>query len=90
MSLSEHEARRRLRATLAAVAPDVTLDTAAVHRVDAPFPGVAYGLRLGHANALLFLPLSEIDGEGWEQRLATRLGQAREYLQQFPLAQVRS
>ncbi len=89
MPLSEREARRRLRATLTAVAPDAELDAAAVRYVDAPYPGVQYGLRLGEANALLFLPLSDIDGEQWPARLADRLRQARAYLEQFPLARVR-
>src|SRR3970040_1423593 len=56
MSLSEQEARRRLRSTLVGVAPDVVLDVAAVHWADAPYPGVKYGLRLGQANALLSIP----------------------------------
>lgn len=86
MSLSEQEARRRLQSTLAAVAPDVALDAAAVHWVDAPYPGMKYGLRLGQANALLFLPVADIDGDGWPERLAERLRQAREYLEHFPLA----
>jgi len=86
MSLSEQEARRRLELTLAAVAPDVALDAAAVHWVDAPYPGMKYGLRLGQANALLFLPVADIDGDGWPERLAERLRQAREYLEHFPLA----
>ena len=86
MSLSEQEARRRLELTLAAVAPDVALDAAAVHWVDAPYPGMKYGLRLGHANALLFLPVADVDGDGWPQRLGERLRQAREYLEHFPLA----
>src|SRR3990170_175530 len=84
MSLSEQEARRRLQSMLAAVAPDVALDAAAVHWVDAPYPGVKYGLRLGHANALLFLPVADIDGDGWPERLAERLRQGREYLEHFP------
>jgi hypothetical protein len=86
MSLSEQEARRRLESTLAAVAPDAALDAAAVHWVDAPYPGVKYGLRLGQANALLFIPVADIDGDGWPERLAERLRQAREYLEHFPLA----
>lgn len=89
MPLSEQEARRRLRSTLAAVAPDVDLDTAAVRWVDAPYPGVKYGLRLGQANALLFMPVADIDGEGWPERLAERLRQARDYLEHFPLARAR-
>lgn len=89
MPLSEQEARRRLRATLATVAPDVVLDAASVHRVDSPYPGVSYGLQLGEANALLFLPLADIEGDGWEDHLAVRLRSAHEYLQQFPLARVR-
>lgn len=86
MSLSEQEARRRLRSTLAGVAPDVVLDDAAVHWADAPYPGVKYGLRLGQANALLFIPVADIDGEGWPERLAERLRQAHAYLEHFPLA----
>jgi hypothetical protein len=84
--LSEAEARRRLQTTLAAVAPEVTLDAAAVRWVDAPYPGVKYGVRLGQANALLFLPAEDIDGEGWAERLALRLRQGRDYLETFPLA----
>lgn len=86
MPLAEQEARRRLQATLAAVAPDVALDPAAVLWVDAPYPGVKYGLRLGQANAVLFMPVADIDGDGWPERLAERLRQAREYLEHFPLA----
>ncbi len=89
MPLSEQEARRRLKATLATVAPHVVLDTAAVQRVESPFPGISYGLKLGEANALLFLPSPDIEGDGWEERLAVRLRSAHEYLQQFPLARVR-
>ncbi|MDQ7827477.1 MAG: hypothetical protein QN122_00775 [Armatimonadota bacterium] len=83
------EARRRLRATLAVAAPDLTLDAAAVRWIPGPYPGFEYGLRLGQANALLFLPLEDLDGDGWETRLAERLRQARAYLEAFPLARVR-
>ena len=86
MSLSEQEARRRLRSTLAGVAPDVVLDVAAVHWADAPYPGVKYGLRLGQANALLFIPVADIDGERWPERLAEPLRQPPAYLEHFPLA----
>ncbi len=89
MPLSEQEARRRLKATLVTAAPDVALDPASVQRVESPYPGISYGLQLGEANALLFLPLADIEGDGWEQRLADRLRSAHDYMQQFPLSHVR-
>jgi hypothetical protein len=88
MPLNEQEARRRLRSILTTVAPDAVLDSAAVRWVDEPYPGVHYGLQVGKATALLFLPVSDIDGEGWPQRLTARLRQARDYLEHFPLARV--
>lgn len=86
MLLTEKEARRRLRSALAAVAPEMSLDDGAVHWVDSPYPGFAYGLRLGQANALLFMPVADIDAQGWEERLRQRLQEARGYLGQFPLS----
>jgi hypothetical protein len=44
MALTEKEARRRLASALAAVAPDLTLDAAAVQWVASPYPGFEYGL----------------------------------------------
>ncbi|MDQ7850743.1 MAG: hypothetical protein QN152_12330 [Armatimonadota bacterium] len=87
MALSTQEARRRLRSVLASVAPEVTLDLPSVRWVDAPYPGVEFGVRLGRANALLFMPVEDIDGDGWPDRLAERLRQTRAYLGHFPLAQ---
>lgn len=86
MPLNDREALRRLRSALAAAAPDAALDAASVQWVDAPHPGVRYGLRLGQANALLFLPVGDIDGDGWEDRLRVRLREARGYLDHFPLS----
>ncbi|MGH2627560.1 MAG: hypothetical protein ACRDHY_13025 [Anaerolineales bacterium] len=86
MALSDREALRRLRAAVAAVASDVQLDAPSVRWVEAPYPGVRYGLRLGRATALLFLPVEDIGGEGWEERLRARLREARAYLEQFPLS----
>ncbi len=87
MALPAQEARRRLRSVLASVAPEVILDLPSVRWVDAPYPGVEFGVRLGRANALLFMPVGDIDGEGWPDRLAERLRQARAYLGHFPLAE---
>ena len=88
MALTEKEARRRLASALAAVAPDLTLDAAAVQWVASPYPGFEYGLRLGQANALLFMSVADIDGEDGEQRLRARLLEARRYLEGFPLSRV--
>ncbi len=89
MALDDREARRRIHSSLAAVAPEVTLDGASVRWVDTPYPGVKYGLRLGKANALIFMPLGDIAGEGWEERLPARLREARAYLEHFPLSRAR-
>lgn len=89
MALDDREALRRLRSALIAAAPDVTLDAGSVRWVDTPYPGVTYGLRLGGAKALLFLPVGDIDGEGWEDRLRVRLREARAYLDHFPLSRAR-
>lgn len=89
MPLDGREALRRLRSALADVAPELTLDAASVRWVDTPYPGVTYGLRLGEAKALLFLPVSDIDSEGWEPRLRARLREARAYLDHFPLSRAR-
>ncbi|HEV8338628.1 MAG TPA: hypothetical protein VGR25_03100 [bacterium] len=86
--MDDREAIRRLRAAVAAAAPDVELDAPSVRWVETPYPGVRYGLRLGRATALLFLPVEDIDGEGWEDRLPARLREASAYLEQFPLARV--
>ncbi len=88
MPLTEHEVRRRLQSTLAAVAPEISLDAGAIRWVDSPYPGFAYGLRLGQANALLFMPVVDIEDEEWEHRLRLRLQDARRYMEQFPLARV--
>lgn len=86
MALDAREALRRLRSALASAAPDLVLDAASVRWIDSPYPGVKYGLRLGQANALLFMPVGDIDGEDWEDRLRGRLREARTYLEQFPLS----
>lgn len=86
MPLNDREALRRLRAALTTVAPDVELDRPSVQWVERPYPGVKYGLRLGRATALLFMPVGDIDGEGWEDRLPARLREARAYMERFPLA----
>lgn len=88
MIVSREEARRRLRETLRAVAPTVKLDAPWVMFVPAPYPGFRYGLALGQANAMLFMPLRDIDGEGWPDRLRTRLTEAVRYLEGFPLSKV--
>jgi len=86
--ISPKEAARRLRSTLRDVAPHVKLDEPWVMFVPAPYPGFRYGLVLGQANAMLFMPLEEIDGREWPDRLRNRLTEAVRYLEAFPLARV--
>lgn len=88
MPLPTREAVRRLRTALAEVAPDARLDHAAVRWIANPYPGYAYGLRLGEANVLLFMPVHDIDGDGWPARLRNRLQEAARYLEGFPLAHI--
>lgn len=88
MVISREEALRRLRETLREVGPDVKLDAPWVMFVPAPYPGFRYGLVLGQANAMLFMPLREIDGADWPDRLRARLTEAVHYLEGFPLSKI--
>ena len=80
MMLSEADAYTRLRDAARRLDPALIVDRGSVHRIDGPFPGVAYNLLLGDAHALLFLPAADIDGAGWEDRVPQRLEAARGYL----------
>jgi hypothetical protein len=84
MSVSEPEAYRRLAQTARAVDPALAVDRASVHWRDAPLPGVAYGLALDGAHALLFMPAADVAEPGWADRLPRRMDAARRYLRGFP------
>jgi len=88
MVISREEALRRLRETLREIAPHIKLDAPWVMFVPDPYPGFRYGLALGQANAMLFMPLRDVDGPDWQDRLRDRLTQAVRYLEGFPLAKV--
>lgn len=80
------DAIRKFEQVIARVDPRLVLDRGNVRYVDTPYPGVEYGLRLGEAGALLFMPEADMAGGDWESRMFKRLEAARRYLDGFPLA----
>ncbi|MDR7418154.1 MAG: hypothetical protein QN178_04500 [Armatimonadota bacterium] len=84
MGLSTSEAYERIAKAARAVDPALVVDKGSIHWRDHPVPGVAYGLALKGAHALLFLPAADIAEPGWEQRLPSRLDAAHRYLLGFP------
>jgi hypothetical protein len=84
MSVADPEAHRRLAQAARAVDPALRVDRASVHWRDTPLPGVAYGLALDGAHALLFMPAADIAEPGWEARLPRRMEAAHRYLRGFP------
>ena len=83
MSLSESDAYQRLQQAARGIDPPLVVDRGSVHWLDGPYPGVSFGLALGEAHALLFMPAADIAEPGWEQRLPTRLESAHGYLLSF-------
>ena len=84
MSLKDAEAYRRLLRAARTTHAALVVDRASVHWTDEPTPGVTYGLTLGDAHALLFMPAADIAEPGWEQRLPDRMEAAFRYLNGFP------
>lgn len=84
MSLSDSEAFQRLLHAARAVNAALTVDRGSIHWVEDPIPGVSYGLALGDAHALLFMPAADIAEPGWEGRLPQRMENAHRYLRAFP------
>lgn len=82
--IPEAEAIRRLQETIARVDARLSLDRGDVRYVVDPYPGVEYGLRLGEAGALLFMPETDLTAPDWESRLFKRLEAAKRYLEGFP------
>ncbi len=83
MPISEPDAYTRLREAARHLDPALVVDRGSVHWVDGPYPGISYTLARGDARALLFLPATDIDGAGWEDRLRQRLDAAHRYLAGF-------
>ncbi len=90
MALSETEALERLQQATARVDAGLQLDRPAVRYLAEPYPGLEYGLRLGEAGALLFMPEADLTASDWEMRLFKRLEAAKRYLEGFPQARSRS
>lgn len=84
--IPDSDAIRKFRAAIARVDPRLMLDPGNVRYVSEPYPGVEFGLRLGEAGALLFMPEADLAASDWEGRLFKRLEAARRYLEQFPLS----
>ncbi len=82
--IPESEAIRKLEQALGRVDARLVLDRPAVHYMTDPFAGVEYGLRLGSAGALLFMPEADLVAPDWESRLFKRLEAAKRYLETFP------
>lgn len=87
--ISDAEAVRRLQDAIARVDARLVLDRGAVRFVADPYPGVEYGLRLGEAGALLFVPEADLTAPDWEMRLFKKIEAARRYLEGFPQVHAR-
>lgn len=82
------EAIRKFEAALARVDQRLVLDRGNVRYMTDPYPGVEFGLRLGEASVLLFMPQADLTASDWETRLFKRFEAARRYLEHFPLSRV--
>lgn len=86
MAIREEDAIRRFTETIARVDPRLVLDRGAVRYLTEPFPGVEFGLRLGDAGALLFMPEADLTASDSETRLVERFAAAKRYLEGFRIA----
>ena len=82
--ISDADAAQRLQSTLSRVDSRLELDRGAIRYVTDPYPGVEFGLRLGEAGALLFMPEADLVAADWETRLFKRLEATKRYLEGFP------
>ncbi|HEY3248292.1 MAG TPA: hypothetical protein VGK88_08400 [bacterium] len=82
--ISESEATKKLGQAIGRVDARLVLDRPSVRYMADPFAGVEYGLRLGSAGALLFMPEADLVAPDWESRLFKRLESAKRYLETFP------
>ena len=81
--IPERDAVGRLEQVIARVDPRLALDRGNVRAMTDPYPGVEYGLRLGEAAALLFMPEADLTAQDWETRIFKRVEAARRYLEGF-------
>jgi len=86
--IPDAEAIRKFEAALARVDQRLVLDRGNVRYMTDPYPGVEFGLRLGEAAVLLFMPEADLAASDWETRLFARFEAARRYLEHFPLSRV--
>ncbi len=84
--IPEGDAIRKFQAALARVDQRLVLDRGNVRYITEPYPGVEFGLQLGEASTLLFMPETDLEAPNWETRLFKRFEAARKYLEQFPLS----
>ena len=81
--IPERDAIQKLEQVIARVDPRLVLDRGNVRAMTDPYPGVEYGLVLGEAAALLFMPEADLTASDWETRLFKRVEAARRYLEGF-------
>jgi len=84
--IPEADAIRRFQAAIARVDARLILDRGNVRYMTDPYPGVEFGLRLGEASVLLFMPEADLAAADWESRLFKRFEAALKYLEHFPLS----
>ncbi|OLD39046.1 MAG: hypothetical protein AUI83_23405 [Armatimonadetes bacterium 13_1_40CM_3_65_7] len=84
MAIREDDAIEKFRQIISRVDPRLVLDRGDVRYVTEPYAGVEYGLRLGKAGALLFMPEADLTAPDWQDRLRTRFEAAKRYLEGFP------
>ena len=86
MAISEEDAIQQFRQAIAQVDPRLVLDRGAVRYLTEPYPGVEFGLRLGEAGTLLFMPEADLAAPDWQDRLVKRFEAAKRYLEGFRIA----
>lgn len=81
--IPQEEMLGRLEQLVGRLDPRLVLDRGNVRAMSDPYPGLEYGLRLGQAAALLFMPEADLAAPDWESRVFKRLEAARRYLEGF-------
>lgn len=81
--IREADAIAKFREVIPRVDSRLVLDTGNVRYLTEPYAGVEYGLRLGEAGTLLFMPEGDLTAPDWQDRLRARLEAAKRYLEGF-------
>lgn len=84
--IPEADAIRRFQAAIDRVDQRLVLDHGNVRYMTDPYPGIEFGLHLGEASVLLFMPEADLAAPDWESRMFKRFEAARNYLEHFPRA----